>query len=217
MGIFYEDTINDVKFNDNISVMEMMELVKERDELLSELIDITLMNLNETLMFTESAWDDLKVKKEDLMNPVKVKALANKIERERIGMDSKATALNVLYVFLLSIVGMVPGAIVIAAGVAMDSAMFAVLGELILYVGGIITPIIGADRYSTLKRKIEKAVKKVDKAISKESDPKYKKVLQDQKRALEKSYDYLDREQLKLAKEIDRKTTYGYNVNYNIN
>ena len=93
MGIFYEDTPNNVKTKDSITLAEMRELIKEKDELLSELLDLTLENINESMMFTESVWSDFKVKKEDLADPNKIKALITKIENERIGMDSKAQLL----------------------------------------------------------------------------------------------------------------------------
>ena len=217
MGIFYEETLNNVKANDSITLAEMRELIKERDELLSELLENTLLQINESMMFTESAWDDLKVKKEDLMDPNKVKALINKIERERIGMDAKAQMLNVLYIFLLALVGVIPGTVIYTIGLAMESVLFAALGYIIMYAGSFAAAYSGADRLETLKNKTKRAIKKVDKALLKEVDPKNRKVLQDQKKALQKTYETFDKESYKVKKDIESRTTYGYNVNYNIN
>ena len=211
MGIFYEDTPNNVKTKDSITLAEMRELIKEKDELLSELLDLTLENINESMMFTESVWSDFKVKKEDLADPNKIKALITKIENERIGMDSKAQLLNTLYVFLLPFAGMVPGMVLAGIGSAMDFTLFAGLGLLFIYIGPIIALYVGSDRHEMLISKIKKAIKKVDKQIKKESNPEYKKILQDQKHALEMHLDTLQKE------NIESRTTYGYNVNYNYN
>ena len=198
--------------------VDMADLLQERNELLIEMTDILLEQIN-TVLVNESVWDDFKVKKEDLMDPNKVKSIIRRIDNESIGMDSKSQMLNLIYIFLLLLAGLTPGAIVASVGIAMDSAIFTNVGILLMYVVEFIVAIGGTDRWGMLINKSKRAIKKVEKKLKKEEDPKYRKILEGQIKALEKTIKELQQAEYKAKKNIADKTsyTYGYNVNYNIN
>ena len=215
--MFYEQIMKEASkyavYNEDV---DMVDLLQERNELLSEMTDMLLEQLN-TILINESVWDDFKVKKEDLMDPNKVKSIIRRIDNESIGMDSKAQMLNLIYAFLLALAGLIPGAIVASVGIAMDSAIFANLGILLMYVVEFIVAIGGTDRWGMLISKTKRAIKKVEKKLRKEEDPKYRKVLEGQIKALEKTIKEFQQAEYKAKKNIADKTTYGYSVNYNIN
>lgn len=215
--MFYEQIMKEASkyavYNEDVDVADLLQ---ERNELLAEMADILLEQIN-TVLINESVWDDFKVKKEDLLDPNKVKSIIRRIDDESIGMDSKSQMLNLIYVFLLAIAGVIPGTVIASVGVAMESSLFANLGILLIYVVEFMVMIGGTDRWGMLISKTKRAIKKVEKKLRKEEDPKYRKVLEGQIKALEKAIKEFKQAEYKAKKNIADKTTYGYNVTYNIN
>jgi hypothetical protein len=181
--------------------VDVKELLEENNELLEEMVDIFLDKLNEEGIIDESYFDDLKIKKEDLAEPNKVKAIIKRIEDEAITPSNKDNLLNWLYTFLLLMVGSAPGIGITAIGGVLNNVMFMAIGGLVYMIGLVIAG-LSTDRYNKYISKTEKAIKKVEKKIEKEKDPKHIKVYKDQKEALEKNLKLFKDANLKAKKEI---------------
>ena len=210
-----EEVMSQTRSTNNINIDNIVEehtqLVLEHNELLSEMVDMFVNILNEECIFMEgNFFSDMKVKKEDLADPNKVKAMIKQIEKDDIVPSVKDQLLNFLYVFLLTIVGMVPGGAVVAGGLAINNLIIAYLGELIAMIGGVITGCIAADRFPKYITKTKKAIKKVEKALKKETDPKMVKTLKKQKDALEKNLKAFENANYKQKKDIRNRTVYNY-------
>ena len=74
-----EEVMSQTRSTNNINIDNIIEehtqLVLEHNELLSEMADMFVAMLNEECIFTENFFEDMKVKKEDLADPNKVKAI----------------------------------------------------------------------------------------------------------------------------------------------
>ena len=209
MGIFYEEVMYRPQKIERLSVEEMNIIKEDRDQLLSEIMDIFIELYNSEEALTESFWDDLKMKKEDLLDANKVKACIKRIEHEKISMDRKTLLLNALYVFLIGVAGLTPGLVVGSIGFAVGSAFLSLLGELIFLAGGVLAGLSLLNRYDTLVEKTQRAIKKVEKAIEKEEDPKNIKMLKDQLEALNKTLKTFQ----KAKYETDKENYKGTKVN----
>ena len=210
-----EEVMSQTRSTNNINIDNIIDehaqLVLEHNELLSEMADMFVNMLNEECIFMEgNFFSDMKVKKEDLADPNKVKAMIKQIERDDIVPSKKDALLNFLYVFLLTIVGMVPGGVVVVGGLTINNFIIAYLGELIAMIGGVITGCIAGDRFSKYITKTKKAINKVEKALKKETDPKMVKSLKKQKDALEKNLKAFEDANYKQKKEIHDKRVYNY-------
>ena len=222
MGIFMEEVLskqttrNLVKENVDIEslIEENKELVEYNNELLSEMVDMFIYRLNEEYIFNEgNFFEDMKVKKEDLADPNKVKAIIKKIERDRVAPEIKDTLLDFLYGVLITIVAALPGTVVAILGVAVNSYMVLELGYLIAAIGGVVAA-LSFDRLTKYRSRTKKAIKKVEKALKKTDDPKMIKALKKQKDALEKNLKLFEEADYKHKKEIQDKTHYNINYNY---
>ena len=194
--MFFEELINENNISEeNIALIEQNEIIMEQ---LNFIVDI----------LNESYFDDLKIKKEDLLDPNKVKAIVRKIERENITQEKKDVLLNFLYCFLISLVAIAPGGVVMGIGISAGSLIVICLGELILFTGSVLIPILSMDRFQNLISKTRKAIKKVEKKLKKEEDPKLKKAYQDQLKALEKTLSEFQKADYKRKKDISKRTIY---------
>ena len=209
MGIFLEEVMNQSNVNNSVNiddiVSEHAELVLEHNELLSEMADSLIEMLNEECIFTESVFDDLKVKKEDLADPNKVKAIIKRLDKEHIAPDKKALMLNSLYIFLMALVSVLPGFTIAIIGIKMGNDLFWAVGLLIELIG---PRIVGAnlDRYNSFISKTQKSIKKVEKKLKKEKDPQNIKALKSQLNALQKNLKLFEDESYRVKKEINKKS-----------
>ena len=222
-----EEVMSQSVVNTNIDTNTLLRehntLILEHNELLSEMADMFVAMLNEECIFTESVFDDLKVKKEDLADPNKVKAIIKRIELERIAPTKKDMLLGALYGLLLLIVGIAPGTIIYVIGEVLSIEFVSVLGGLLALIGTVISVVAGGDvgSLSSYRDKTQKAIKKVDKAISEEKDPKMKKHFKKQKEALQKNLKLFEKADYKnrkaeedLRNEIRKNTQINHNFNY---
>ena len=194
--MFFEELINENNISEeNIALIEQNEIIMEQLNFIVEILN-------------ESYFDDLKIKKEDLLDPNKVKAIVRKIERENITQEKKDVLLNFLYCFLISLVAIAPGGVVMGIGISAGSLIVICLGELILFTGSVLIPILSMDRFQNLISKTRKAIKKVEKKLKKEEDPKLKKAYQDQLKALEKTLSEFQKADYKRKKDISKRTIY---------
>ena len=202
--ILEEVMMNQPKKNNDISIETVMtehtELLIEHNELLSEMADMLVAMLNEECIFTESFFDDMKVKKEDLADPNKVKAIIKRLDKEGIAPDKKDNIINTLYVFLLAIVSMLPGFTMTMIGMTLSKPLFASLGYLIAMIGPIIVG-YSLDRLDSYISKTKKAIKKVEKKLNKEKDPQNIKALKSQLDALNKNLKLFEKENYRVKKD----------------
>ena len=170
--------------------------------------------LNEEMIFNEgNFFDDMKVKKEDLADPNKVKAIIKKIERDRVAPDIKDSLLNFLYGLLVVTAGILPGGVIAGIGVAIGNPLVYELGYILAMIGSVIAA-LNTDRLGKYRSKTKKAIKKVEKALKKETDPKLVKALKKQKEALEKNLELFEKADYETKKRIEDKTVYNVNYNY---
>ena len=188
MGIFYEDTLNDVSSNSNATIAEAMDIIAESNELISELMNVTIDMINESALCLESEYisKELKVKKEDLTDPQKVKEILKSIEKET-NETKKATILSSLFTFFMTTIAIVPGTIIIGTTVTMVIALFVELASILNVILTMLNSCKNGVDKVKYKAKIKKGINKLNKAIEKETDPKYKKVLEDQLKVLKRN------------------------------
>ena len=188
MGIFFEDTINIVESNINISASEAIDIIIESNELISEIMNVTIDMINESALCLESEYisKELKVKKEDLTDPQKVKEILKSIEKET-NETKKVTILNSLFTFFMTTVAIVPGTIIIGTTVTMVIALFVELASILNIIITMLNSCKSGIDKVKYKAKIKRGIDKLNKAIEKESDPKYKKVLEDQLKILKRN------------------------------
>ena len=168
--------------------IDVKELLEDYNELLEERVDMLIDMLNEDLVLNEALWDDLKIKKEDLVDPDKVKAILKKIEKEQTNPKIKERLLNGLYLFLLGLVGLGSGAVIaVLGGVVLNNGFIFKLGATLGGTLMLMLPTMAVDRHDRLMEKINKAIKKVDKAIQKEKDPENIKAFKKQKEVLKEN------------------------------
>ena len=196
--MFYEELVNENNTSEeNISLIEQSDIITEQ---LDFIIDI----------LNESYFDDLKIKKKDLLDPNKVKAIIRKIEKENITQEKKDILLNFLYAILMAMVAVVPGYTIALLGVVANSGIVACLGELIMLTSATLVPLLTMDRFQNLISKTKKAIKKVQKQLKKENDPQLRSAYLDQLKALEWSLNEFQKADYKRKKDISDKTRYNY-------
>ena len=199
-----EEVMSQTRSTNNINIDNIIDehaqLVLEHNELLSEMADMLVAMLNEECIFTESFFDDMKVKKEDLADPNKVKAIIKRLDKEGIAPDKKDNIINTLYVFLLAIVAMIPGFTMTMIGMTLSKPLFASLGYLIAMIGPIIVG-YSLDRLDSYISKTKKAIKKVEKKLNKEKDPQNIKALKSQLDALNKNLKLFEKENYRVKKD----------------
>ena len=189
--VFYNTTRELVKENVDIAslIRENQELVEDNDELLSEMVDI----------LNESIFDDFNIKKEDLLNPTKLEAILKRFKRERYQRTGGETFLNVVMFFILNTVGCLPGMVV--ASIPVPGAI--VVAQCINIVTRWILPIRSitvSGRVRTLIKRLDKAEKKVTKALNRSDlDSKTKKGFQEQLSAIKKAKQRLDKAQYEVS------------------
>ena len=194
--------------------IDVKELLEDYNELLEERVDMLVNMLNEEMIFNEgNFFDDMKVKKEDLADPNKVKAIIKKIERDRVAPDIKDSLLNFLYGLLVVTAGILPGGVIAGIGVAIGNPLVYELGYILAMIGSVIAA-LNTDRLGKYRSKTKKAIKKVEKALKKETDPKLVKALKKQKEALEKNLELFEKADYETKKRIEDKTVYNVNYNY---
>ena len=196
--MFYEELVNK-----NNTSEENISLIEQRD-IITEQLDFIIDILN------ESYFDDLKIKKKDLLDPNKVKAIIRKIEKENITQEKKDILLNFLYAILMAMVAVVPGYTIALLGVVANSGIVACLGELIMLTSATLVPLLTMDRFQNLISKTKKAIKKVQKQLKKENDPQLRSAYLDQLKALEWSLNEFQKADYKRKKDISDKTRYNY-------
>lgn len=212
--ILEEVMMNQPKKNNDINIETVMtehtELLIEHNELLSEMADIFVTMLNEECIFMEgNFFSDMKVKKEDLADPNKVKAIIKQIDKDRIVPEKKDSLLNFLYGFLLSLVGATPGIALLGIGGFLENPLLMISGELIGMIGIVIAG-LGFDRLDNYVSKTKKSIAKVEKKLKKEKDPKNIKAYKSQLNALQKNLKLFEDANYKAKKEIKDKTRYNY-------
>lgn len=167
--------------------MDSLELLEEQTELIEERAEFLADMLNEAFLL-ESLWDDLKIKKEDLLDPNKIKSILDNIEKDQTSPGVKVKLLNGLYLFLLGLVGLASGvAVTILGSAVMNNATVFKLGVALTATLTPMLPLISVDRHDRLMDRINAAIKKLNKKIKKEKDPKNKKAFQDQLKALKQN------------------------------
>ena len=215
MGIFMEEVLSNTStreiVKESVNVEDLLikneELKIQNEQLISEMMDMFIDKLNEECVFTESFFDDLKVKKKDLEDPNKVKAIIKRIENEALTPSTKDNLLNFLYSMLLVIAGaVIPGPIT-GLGILLNNQMIQMLGLLLQSICPAILTLVGTDRYNKYISKTQKAIKKVEKKASKEKDPEKAKLLNERLSVLKKNLKQFEDANLKAKKEIrDGKT-----------
>ena len=184
--------------------IDVKELLEDYNELLEERVDMLVNMLNEEMIFTESVWDDMKVKKQDLADPNKVKAIIKRIEKEKISTDTKCKMLNFLYGTLVVFAGIAPG-FALFIGAPMTMPLFMFLGQILVLIGGTCSAIMVdskfKNRYDSLVSKTKKAINKVEKAIEKEKDPAKIKVFKEQINSLNKNLKIFEKAKYETDKE----------------
>ena len=209
-----EEVMSQTRMNTNIDTNELLRehnaLILEHNELISEMADIFVTMLNEECIFMEgNFFSDMKVKKEDLADPNKVKAIIKQIDKDRIVPEKKDSLLNFLYGFLLSLVGAAPGIALLGIGGFLENPLLMFSGELIGMIGIVIAG-LGFDRLDNYVSKTKKSIAKVEKKLKKEKDPKNIKAYKSQLNALQKNLKLFEDANYKAKKEIKDKTRYNY-------
>ena len=82
MGIFYEEVMYKPQNNhtDIITESDIMEIVNENEELFCEMMDMQIDQIN--MIISESVFQDWGIKKEDLLNPEKLRGILRRIDKE---------------------------------------------------------------------------------------------------------------------------------------
>ena len=197
--------------------IDVKELLEDYNTLLEERIDMFIDMLNEECIFTESFFDDMKVKKEDLADPNKIKAIIKRIEKEKVSTDVKCKLLNTLYSIIIALIGIAPGVTLanvgFKLGFTMTASLFSGLGAILYMIGGVTAGVIiiskYLNRYDSFILKTKKAINKLEKIIEKEKDPAKIKVFKDQLNALNKNLKIFE----KAKYETDKENYKGARVN----
>ena len=185
MAIFFENNINTSKR----PTKEMAELMMENSELLDEMLDMVVTRLNSNIILTEKFGSkNSKIEKKDLVDPNKVKSILKEIESNaEMDKSEKAKMLKSILTFFIAIVGVIPGATILATGIVLTVGLFMEVAAII----GLIFSILGSFKSSinklVYKNKINKGIKRLNRAIEKETDEKNIKIFKNQLAVLEKA------------------------------
>lgn len=174
MGIFYEEVMYKPQNNYTsiITESDIREIVNENEELFCEMMNMQVDQINEIL--NESLLDDFKIKKEDLLDPQKLKATIERINKEVTKPSVKDTIIMTIALFIFSFLGVLPGFAVGLAGVIGKSLAVELIGICAMYIGGYIAviPLRDDSRYKRLLKKLDKAEAKIKKYL--DNPEKYK-------------------------------------------
>ena len=174
MGIFYEEVMYKPQnsYTGIITESDIREIVNENEELFCEMMNMQVDQINEIL--NESLLDDFKIKKEDLLDPQKLKATIERINKEVTKPSVKDTIIMTIALFIFSFLGVLPGFAVGLAGVIGKSLAVELIGICAMYIGGYIAiiPLRDDSRYKRLLKKLDKAEAKIKKYL--DNPEKYK-------------------------------------------
>lgn len=174
MGIFYEEVMYKPQNNYTgiITESDIREIVNENEELFCEMMNMQIDQINEIL--SETVLDDFKIKKEDLLNPQKLKAAIARINKEVTKPAAKDAIIMTIALFIFSVLGTLPGVAIGMVGVIGKSIAIEIIGICAIYIGANISiiPLRDDSRYKRLLKKLDKAEAKIKKYL--DNPDKYK-------------------------------------------
>ena len=176
MGIFYEEVMYKPQNNYTgiITESDIREIVNENEELFCEMMDMQIDQIN--MIISESVFEDWGIKKEDLLNPEKLRGILRRIDKETDRPGFKEVLITTIAIFLYSFLGALPGYLLatIALATTGPGALVAI-GNCANIIGSILFPCLkltNKGRKKTLLKKLDKAESKINKYLK--NPEKYK-------------------------------------------
>ena len=201
MGIFYEEVMYKPQNNYTgiITESDIREIVNENEELFCEMIDMQVDQIN--MILSESVLDDFKIKKEDLLNPEKLRGILRRIDKEHIRPDVKDVLSWMILTTVFSLLGVLPGVGGIIIGVLTKSVALSAVSYCAAIVGGWAPyfKFSSKGRKKSLLKKLDKAESKINKYLK---DPEKYKLGDKEIKEYKKQLDIIHDNQSKIRESI---------------